>query len=335
MLETAYSGVTDFSVLLHNMRILVWFVLLLLVAGYLIPGSYASAIGTRVRSFYRQMAKDRKKQIPKLFAAVLALQILLHLVIYQVDAETMVVPQEKLVIIEIDDFWNLEGGHFDRYGYSFSNYESVIGPIEEHGFKATLGASPYIFIEEEQDILALRDDEAMVSYLKEKRSKGHEIAMHGYAHCRNTTYCSDYEENYLNILQGKKEIDSLLGQDTVTYLPPGNLWEDLQYDNVRDTGFMITANTHVSKAYWDGDVLITQRGYDVISVMDWYGDRYEHYPYEDWVDAYEESDLFIMQLHCNSFDSREKLVDLERFLDFLEDEDVRVVTYREAYDILK
>jgi peptidoglycan/xylan/chitin deacetylase (PgdA/CDA1 family) len=251
-----------------------------------------------------------------------------------VHLETRAIPNQKLVIIEIDDYWNLEGGHFDKHGYSIDNYESVIQIIEDHGYRASLGVTPYIFIEENQDILALRDDEKMIEYLKTKKALGHELAMHGYAHCRNWLFCPDYEENYLNILQGKRELDTLFNQSTNVYLPPANLWIDPQYSNVRKTGFSITANILVPQPYWDNDILITQKGYDVIKKWDWYGGDYEHYPYQDWINEYNKTDVFILQLHSNTFDSQEKLDDLDRFLDFLESENATVVTYEEAYRIL-
>jgi len=330
MFEGIVEAVPNIAPLLVNLSVFLAVLFIGLVVILYIP-KYTGGL----KKSYDKCAKNRKKIARTLFLVVVGVEIILFLIIYQIDAETQVKPPEKLVIIEIDDFWNLQGGYFERYGYSMDNYEAVIGPIEEHNFSTTLAVSPYIFLEDNQDILALRDDAEMVEYLKQKKEIGHEIAMHGYAHCQNKTYCPEYEENYLNILQGKREIDTIFEQDTVTYLPPGNFWKDPKYYNVIDAGFMITGNTHVDKPYWDGDILITQRGYDVVKRWDWCGAEYEHNDYEDWVRAYQESDFFIIQLHCNTFDSEEKLDDLNRFLDFLEEENVKVVTYKEVYDILR
>jgi peptidoglycan/xylan/chitin deacetylase (PgdA/CDA1 family) len=261
----------------------------------------------------------------------LGIQLLIWIFMLQIDSETKAVPKKKIVIIEIDDFWNLKGGHFGEYGYSIENYESVIGRIEKRNFTATLGVVPYIFIENDTDILSLKDDEKMVEYLRSKKAKGHEIAMHGYAHCRNKYYCPEFEENYLNILQGKKEIDKVFGQETVTYLPPGNFWDDLQYANVEKNRFKIIGNTEVGRPYWDSDVLITPKGYDVVDRWDWYGGNNTHSPYKNWVDAYENADVFIVQLHCNTFDNEQKLDDLDRFLDYLKEDNATVVTYLQAY----
>jgi peptidoglycan/xylan/chitin deacetylase (PgdA/CDA1 family) len=316
MFEALYSAIPDLSLILSTISYVAWAAIALLLVNIILKIKHLEVA-------------------PKLLVLFISLQIILSFANYQIDQETKAQIPEKLVIIEIDDFWNLEGEHFDKYGYSIENYESVISLIEQHNFTATLGVSPYIFIEETQDINALKHDERMIEYLKKKKDAGHEIAMHGYAHCRNTLYCPDYEENYLNILQGKKELDTLFNQSTVTYLPPGNKWDDPQYDNVKKTGFLIIPNTAVSKPYWDSDVLITQRGYDVISRWDWYGGNTEHFPYADWIRSYDETDLFVIQLHSNTFNSKEKLDELDKFLDFLEKEDVKVVTYQQAYATLK
>jgi peptidoglycan/xylan/chitin deacetylase (PgdA/CDA1 family) len=279
--------------------------------------------------------KEAGRSLWKIAAALIILQAVLWLIILQIDSETRAVPKNKLVIIEVDDFWSLDGDYFEGRGYSIENYDSVLGIIEKHNYTATLAVTPYIFIEDNTDILALRDDEGTVAYLNSKKAMGYEIAMHGYAHCRNTFYCPDVEENYLNILEGKKELDRMFDQETVTYLPPGNFWDDVQYNNVKRNRLKIIGNTRILRPYWDGNVLITPRGYDVVERWDWYGGNYAHYPYTDWVGAYEQTDFFILQLHCNTFTSQGKLDDLDRFLDRLDEDNATVVTYFEAYKLMK
>jgi peptidoglycan/xylan/chitin deacetylase (PgdA/CDA1 family) len=316
MLEALYSTIPDLSNIISTLSYVVYATIALLLAVIFLKLRY-------------------HKAAPKYLVLLIGIQIILLFANYQIDIETRASANEKIVILEIDDFWNLEHGYFKGNGYSIQNYESVISLIEKHNFSATLGASPYIFIEETQNMYSLSEDEAIVAYLKKKKKQGHEIAMHGYAHCRNSKFCPKYEENYLNILQGKKELDNLFNQSTTTYLPPGNFWDTAQYTNVKNTGFLIIPNTAVTKPYWDGDVLITQRGYDVVSKWDWYGGVNSHYKYEDWISEYNNFDIFIIQLHSNTFDSKEKLDDLDKFLNYLETNDVKVVTYQQAYSILK
>ncbi|MFH0885085.1 MAG: DUF2334 domain-containing protein [Candidatus Micrarchaeota archaeon] len=276
-----------------------------------------------------------RRWLIRIAAAYIVIQGILLFTMLQIDSETRAVPKYKIVIIEIDDFWSLEGGYFDGRGYSLENYEAVLGIIEKHNYSATLAVTPYIFIEENTDILALRDDERTVAYLNSKKEKGHEIAMHGFAHCQNRYYCPDVEENYLNVLEGKKELDKMFSQETVTYLPPGNFWDDVQYNNVKRNRLKIIGNTKIQRPYWDGNVLITPRGYDIVKSWDWYGGNYQHYPYTDWLEAYNKTDIFILQLHCNTFTSEGKLEDLDRFLDRLDEDNATVVTYFEAYKLMK
>lgn len=290
----------------------------------------------RTGEAYVKWAKDKRRMFSTLVPVILVIQLALGGLYVWVDMETKATfnMKEKVVIIEIDDFWNLNDPSFATYGYSLGRNQEVLEIIEEHGFVATLGVSPNVYLEWNSDILPLGEDGESVAYLKEKKAMGHEIAMHGYAHCRNPRECSGYEENYLNILGGKKELGDMFHEEITTYLPPGNSWEPDQYENVVKAGFKVIANTHVWEPNWDGDVLITQRGYDVVSHWDWYHVQFEHYPYEEWVEDYEEQETFIIQLHCNTFDSPEKLEDLDRFLDYIEEDGARVITYREAYAIL-
>ncbi|MEW6035090.1 MAG: DUF2334 domain-containing protein [Candidatus Micrarchaeota archaeon] len=326
MLEWLVERVPNISTHLFNASALAFAAFVLICAGAVFRSRH-EVILKKLRE------TDARGFLMKAFAGMLIFQAAIWLAMLQIDSETRAVPEKKLVIIELDDFWSLEGGNFDGNGYSVESYESVIRIIEAHNYSATLGVVPYIFIENNTDILALRDDSEMVAYLREKKAAGHEIAMHGYAHCRNRYYCPDVEENYLNILEGKKEIDKLFSQETVTYLPPGNFWDDYQYNNVKRNRFKIIGNTRIERPYWDGNVLITPRGYDVVEKWDWYGGDNRHSPYSEWAEAYNSSDFFILQLHPNTFDSQEKLDDLERFLDFLERENATVVTYFEAYGL--
>lgn len=335
MFEWLYSETTDLSSFLKWVLTFTSTFIIILFFILITPRYISTYICNILNRSCSLIAKNGKRIAFALFILSILSYVSLLLLINQIDQETKVVNSKKLVIIEIDDFWNLKGNHFRKYGYSTENYESVIGLIEDHGFTATLGVSPYVFVEETQDILSLRDDQGTIDYLILKKQNGHELAMHGYAHCRNKLYCPAYEENYLNILQGKRELDTLFSQNTLTYLPPGNEWSESQYDNVKKAGFLVIPNTHVEQPYWDKDVLITQRGFDVVSTWDWYNRDYMHYSYPEWIQAYEQSDVFIIQLHCNTFDSKEKLDDFDKFLEFLESEDVKVVTYEKAYNLLK
>jgi predicted deacetylase len=287
-----------------------------------------------------KFSKKNKSLLIHLSLAVFILSLvafgIMSYMISGLDTSTRAVSPQKLVIIEIDDYWNLEdtGEYFDKYGYNMETFRAVSDIIDKHNFVATLGVSPHIFIEETRETFDLKDDPIMISYLKELQDGGYELAMHGYSHCRNKYYCPKYEEVYFNVMQGKTEIEQLFGRRLITYLPPGNQWTTEQYENVKDAGFKFIANTHVPVAYYDEDVIITPKGYDPIYHYDWYGLDFRHTDYVEWIDAYEESDFFILQLHCNTFDTQEKLDDLDNFLAHLKENNVKVTTYSEAYALL-
>lgn len=261
---------------------------------------------------------------------------LMSYMIYALDVSTKVTPPGKIVVIEIDDYWNLEdtGEYFGKYGYDMETFRAVSNILDKYEYTASLGVSPHIFVEEIKETFALEDDLVMVSYLLELQDKGYELAMHGYSHCRNRYYCPKYEEVYFNILKGKSELEEMFGTEFVTYLPPGNEWTTEQYENVKGAGFKFIANTHVPIAYYDEDVIITPKGYDPIYHYAWYEIDFRHTGYEEWISSYEKTDFFILQLHCNTFDSQEKLDDLDKFLAYLKKKDTKVVTYSEAYDLL-
>ena len=89
---------------------------------------------------------------------------------------------------------------------------------------------------------------------------------------------------------------------------------------------------NIDKAYFDGDVIITPKGYDPIYHYDWYGLDFRHTSADEWIEAYENTNLFLLQLHANTFDSQEKLDDLDEFLGYVSESEGIVMTYKEFYD---
>jgi hypothetical protein len=284
-----------------------------------------------------EFSEKHKKAIFILFLSLFIIIILLfgilRFAIYDLNRSTIVRIEEKILLIEIDDYWNIDetAPYFERYGYTMERYRSVSDVIDKYDFTATLGVTPYIFVEELRQNYPLGSDEDMVNYLLELHGKGYELAMHGYNHCRNVNYCPKYEEVWYNVFNGKLELERSLGVGVGTYFPPGNTWTTEQYENVRKAGFFIIGNTQVLEAYFDENVIITPRGYDPIYIYDWYTLDFRHAPYEEWVDEYENKSLFILQLHANTFDSQEKLGDLDRFLARVKQDDTKVMTYSEFY----
>ncbi len=251
------------------------------------------------------------------------------------DAHTRANAPFKITIIEIDDYWNIQDGSFAPYGYTYERYEKVLRLIESHGYRATLGAVPRIFNEEKRTQNILAEDVAMTRFLQAAKEAEHEIAQHGFTHCRNVELCNGVEENYENIAKGKKELEAIFGPIR-TYLPPGNSWNNTQYYNAKVLGFDTVGNTHVPRPYFDGGTLITHRGFDVVSRWEWYNRRFDHHPLEKWIKSYEnEPQVFILQLHSNTFDTEEKRADLGGFLDYLNAQNATVLTYRQVYRILR
>jgi hypothetical protein len=158
--------------------------------------------------------------------------------------------------------------------------------------------------------------------------------MHGYNHCRNVYYCPKYEEVWYNVDTGKKELESIFEVNLISYFPPGNQWTTEQYENVKKAGFKLIGNTHVPKAYLDGEIIITQKGYDPIYIYKWYSLDFRHTPYKEWIDEYEKTNLFILQLHQNTFDTQEKLDDLDNFLDYVKKDGAKVMTYEGFYNYI-
>jgi predicted deacetylase len=191
--------------------------------------------------------------------------------------------------------------------------------------------TPYIFCETDLKNYALKDDEEMIEYLKDLQDKGYELGMHGYNHCRNAQYCPKYEEVWYNVFKGKRELEAIFETPFVSYFPPGNEWTTEQYENVKKAGFKLIGNTHVPRAYLDDHVIITPKGYDPIYVYGWYARDFRHTSYDEWIDAYEDTNLFIIQLHPNTFDSQEKLDDLDKFLSYVKDDGAKVMTYEDFY----
>lgn len=261
---------------------------------------------------------------------------LMMFVRYVLDVSTTVHVKEKIVIVEIDDYWNLNDtmDYFGSFGYSMEDYKEVSDIFDKYGFTASLGVTPFIFVEQVMENFDLADDEEMIEYLVELDEKGYELAMHGYNHCRNAYYCPQYEEVWFNVLDGKIELERIFGKSFVTYLPPGNAWTTEQYENVKEAGFLIIGNTHVPKAYFDEQVIITQKGYDPIYVYKWYAKDFKHTSADEWIKEYEKKNLFILQLHCNTFDNQGKLNDLDRFLEYVKNDGARVMTYKEFYDYI-
>jgi len=253
----------------------------------------------------------------------------------KLDKSTTVTIEERILIIEIDDYWNLAqdgaGPYHGPYGYTMERFRDVSDTINKYGFKASLGVTPYIFVEELRENFDLRDDPEMVEYLRELENQGYELAMHGYNHCRNEYYCPKYEEVWYNVLNGKIALEQIFGKRLTTYFPPGNQWTTEQYENVKEAGFLVIGNTHVPKAYFDEEVIITPKGYDPIYHYGWYQKDFRHTNVDEWIEEYNKKNLFILQLHCNTFDSQEKLNDLDSFLKYVKEDGAKVMTYKEFY----
>ena len=328
-LSQAYSLISGFILSLTIISFLIFL---------LVRSKYHLIILRRGLTFF----ENSEGKVKKFFFSLVILFAILFLVIsymqYELDASTKADLDKLVVVIEIDDYWNMEEGspYFKLQGYSMENYRSVTDIIDKYGFVATLGASPHIFIESTRENLNLKDDQEMISYLKGLSSKGYEIAMHGYSHCRNEYYCPKYEEVYFNVLKGKEELEMMFAEEMFTYLPPGNSWTTDQYNNVKDSGFLMIANTHVPVLYFDENVIITPRAYDVVNYWGWQAGDFKHANYTEWVNALGKAkdNLFVLQLHSNTFDNQEKLDDLDSFLSYLEQEKIKVVTYREAYEMI-
>jgi len=271
-----------------------------------------------------------------LFVVCVLLVFYFNMMSNVIDEVTSVRVDEKIVIIELDDYWNFNDSelYFQPYGYNFERYRNVSDVLIENGFVGTVGVTPYIFEEKTYQNFALRDDSEMISYLEELQEEGFEVGMHGYNHCRNSYYCPRYEEVWYNIEGGKREIEGLFGERVFSYFPPGNEWTTEQYENVKKAGFVIIGNTHVPKAYFDDDVIITQRGYDPIYYYGWYEKDFRHTSVDEWIDAYEDSNLFILQLHANTFDSKEKIDDLDAFLKYAKEDGAKSMTYKDFYNYM-
>ena len=291
--------------------------------------------------FLKKLTKFSEKNNKLLTYSALALLLILIIgfgaikyIIYDLDISTRVKNSEKIVVIEIDDYWNINDtkDYFLKYGYSMENYLSVSDLLDKYNYPASLGVTPFIFVEELRENFPLEKDNEMIDYLKELKEKGYEITMHGYNHCRNEYYCPKYEEVFFNILDGKTKLEELFEERLITYLPPGNTWTTEQYENVKDLGFLMIANTHVPRAYFDNKVIITGKGYDPIYHYGWYQVDFRHTDYTEWIEAYEkEENFFILQLHCNTFDNQEKLDDLDKFLAYLKNNNANVMTYKQAH----
>jgi predicted deacetylase len=293
--------------------------------------------------FIRRVTKYLERHQRRLVVFFLVLMIvfilafvILGFVIYGLDKSTTVSVNEKIVIIELDDWWNFKDtrDYHTKYGYTFERFRSVTDLINKYNFTATMGVTPHIFLEEIRQNIPLKDDLEMISYIKELEDRGYEIGMHGYNHCRHEYYCPQYEEVWYNIDTGKRELESIFDVALISYFPPGNRWTTEQYENVKRAGFKVIGNTHVPKAYFDDDVIITQKGFDPIYIYKWYDLDFRHASYDEWIDEYEEINLFILQLHQNTFDSQEKLDDLDKFLAHVKQDSARVMTYREFYSYI-
>lgn len=293
-----------------------------------------------LNKFYHFLYNNSKKV--KVFVLIVSIILILGFFtikyqIYAIDKSTTIYVDEKIVIIEIDDYWNIEdtADYFERYGYTMKDYLEVSDILNKHEAVASLGVTPYIFVEETRENFALRDDEEMVFYLKELDERGYELAMHGYNHCRNANYCPKYEEVWYNVFNGKLELEEIFGKSFVSYFPPGNYWTTEQYENVKRAGFLVIGNTPVPKAYFDEGVIITNRAYDPIYIYEWYALNFKHTSYEEWIEEYNTKNLFILQLHCNTFDSQEKLNDLDKFLDYIKKDGAKIMTYRDFYEYIQ
>jgi predicted deacetylase len=288
---------------------------------------------------YNYFHKNPKKV--KRFFLIFALIFLLGYLsiqgyLYALDKSTTVFVDEKIVLIELDDYWNFNdtSDYYGGYGYTFEKYRAVSDLIDKYDFVATLGVTPYIFVESILENAPLINDVRMIDYLNELKDKGYELGMHGYNHCRNPYYCPKYEEVWYNILNGKRDLENLFEIPFSSYFPPGNEWTTEQYENVIKAGFKLIGNTHVSKAYFDDDIIITNRGYDPIYHYGWHAKDFRHTSVDEWIDAYDERNLFIIQLHPNTFDSQEKLDDLDIFLSYVKEDGAKVMTYSNFYDYI-
>lgn len=293
--------------------------------------------------FFRRItefSERHQKGIAVFFLLVFLIFIIafgaLRFIIYDLDKSTTVVVDEKIVIIELDDWWNFNDiqDYHKKYGYTFERFRSVTDIINNYNFTATMGVTPYIFVEEVRQNFPLKDDQEMIDYITELTDKGYEIGMHGYNHCRNEYYCPQYEEVWYNVEGGKRELESIFDIKLISYFPPGNQWTTEQYENVKKAGFKLIGNTHVPKAYFDDDVIITQKGYDPIYIYKWYAIDFRYTSYDEWVDEYEDTNLFILQLHQNTFDNQEKLDDLDKFLAHIKQDGAKVMTYEEFYEYI-
>jgi len=316
--------------------LLVFFIISLLFFIFVRKNVHLKFLNKFYYYLYNNINKVRK------FVLILSLVFVLgffamQYVIYDVDKSTKVEVDEKIVIMELDDYWNFEDAmpYLGSYGYTFERYRDVSDIIDKYGFVATLGVTPYIFIESKRINIPLIEDGEMISYLKELQSKGYELGMHGYNHCRNQNYCPQYEEVWYNVFNGKMELEEIFGTSFVSYFPPGNAWTTEQYENVKKAGFLLIGNTHVPHAYLDEGVIITNKGYDPIDVYDWYGKDFRYTSYNEWIEDYKRNNLFIIQLHANTFDSQEKLDDLDKFLKYVKDDGAKVMTYKEFYYYIK
>ncbi len=292
--------------------------------------------------FWRKVAKFTKNKNKQIFKTLLIILLILVVIysgtryaIYALDKSTSIEIDEKIMIIELDDYWNMEDvEYYEKYGYTLDKFIPVTDIISKYGFKATLGVTPYIFDESTKENMHISGDQEMIDYLKSLLEEGYELGMHGYNHCRNEYHCPKYEEVWFNVYNGKRELETIFNMQFTSYFPPGNHWTTEQYENVRKAGFKLIGNTHVSKPYFDSDVIITPRGYDPIYVYGWHSINFLHTPYEEWIDEYEEDNLFILQLHPNTFDTQAKLDDLDLFLQHVKNDGAKVMTYKEFYDYI-
>jgi len=303
----------------------------------LVKSNVNSRMFKKLANYSEKNSRKIKKTTLWILIIFVLVFVYLQYAIYNLDVTTSVTVNEKIVIIELDDYWNFQNTSyfFEKYGYTFERYSSVSDIIDKYGFVATLGVTPHIFMENSMENIPLEYDEEMVSYLKELRNKGYELGMHGYNHCRNENFCPKYEEVWYNVFAGKMELEQLFGTTFFSYFPPGNAWTTPQYENVKKAGFLVIGNTHVPRAYIDEYVIITQKGYDPIYVYDWHGRDFQHTDYTEWIEEYEKKNLFILQLHANTFDSQEKLDDLDKFLSHINQDGAKVMTYKDFYNYIK
>jgi predicted deacetylase len=290
--------------------------------------------------WFSKFLKKRHRQIIFFLGILIAIFILSFVVLQSMvdsmDRATTVYVDEKILIIELDDWWNFGDTeiYYGPYGYTFDRFQEVTDIIDKYDFVATMGVTPYIFVESTGENFPLRDDPKMIDYIEDMVRNGYEIGMHGYNHCRNEYYCPQYEEVWYNVDTGKRELEEIFDTKLVSYFPPGNKWTTDQYENVKRAGFKLIGNTHVPKAYFDEDVIITPRGYDPIYVYEWYARNFLHIPGDEWIEAYDDSNLFILQLHQNTFDNQEKLDDLDKFLAYVKEDGAKVMTYAEFYEYM-